>query len=156
MSLDIFDKFVVAIRSLLCRTWKCYVLANCFVLPSCNKHSKLSYINIFPSLVHIKSQYGQYSLCHVCVCLSLHPWEGGLFLSGDAWDPEWGMDFIFFIWYFSNLNWSQNLKFGALIDHLSSSCLFGGQKVTKLFKIVLLTPNFTRHGACRLSRRRGT
>ena len=69
MSLDIFDKFVVAIRSLLCRTWKCYVLANCFVLPSCNKHSKLSYINIFPSLVHIKSQYGQYSLCHVCVCV---------------------------------------------------------------------------------------
>ena len=33
--------------------------------------------------------------------------------------------------------------------------LFGGQKVTKLFIIVLLTHNFTMCGARRTSRRRG-
>ena len=38
------------------------------------------------------------------VCVYPVTREGGLLLSGGAWDPKWGFDFIFFTCLFSNSN----------------------------------------------------
>ena len=45
-----------------------------------------------------------------CVCVYPVTHEGGLLLSGGAWDPKWGFDFIFFSYGFFEIKLKSNWK----------------------------------------------